>query len=59
MHVTGSKFLKIKCAKCMNEQIMFSKPSMSVKCLVCGELLATATGGKGAIKATVVEELDR
>ncbi len=54
-----SRFLKVKCAKCMNEQIMFSKPSMKVRCLVCGEMLAESTGGKASIKAKVIEELDK
>lgn len=55
----ASKFLKVKCAKCMNEQIIFSKIAMDVNCLVCGVPLAEATGGKTALKAKLIEELDR
>ncbi len=45
-----SKFLKVKCEKCKNEQVIFSSPSTTVKCLVCGEVLAEPTGGKGKLK---------
>ena len=41
-----SKFLKMKCEKCKNEQVIFEKAAIPVKCLVCGELLAKPTGGK-------------
>ena len=57
--MTRSKFLKVKCAKCQNEQILFSKPAMNVKCLVCDEPLAHATGGRADIRAKLIEELDR
>lgn len=41
-----SKFIKIRCEKCKNEQSTFNKTSTNVKCLVCEEILAKATGGK-------------
>lgn len=50
-----SKFLKVKCEKCKNEQVIFEKPAASIKCLVCGEILAESTGGKANIKAKVLE----
>lgn len=53
-----SKFIKIKCNKCKNEQQTFSKASKDVKCLVCGELLARAQGGKIEIISTVIEDLN-
>ncbi len=40
------KFLKMKCEKCKNEQVVFEKAVTPVKCLVCGELLAKPTGGR-------------
>lgn len=49
----SSKFLKVACAKCKNEQIIFNKASTVVKCLVCGEILAVPTGGKAEIKAKI------
>jgi small subunit ribosomal protein S27e len=45
-----SRFLKVKCKKCRNEQIVFDKAAMVVKCLVCGAVLAEPTGGLAIIK---------
>ena len=53
-----SKFLKIRCNKCKNEQILFDKASTKVACLVCGEELSTPRGGKAKINATVLEILE-
>lgn len=53
-----SKFVKIRCPKCKNEQIMFGKSSSKVACLVCGKLLAEPTGGKSKIKARILEVLE-
>ncbi|VVB75453.1 30S ribosomal protein S27e [Candidatus Tiddalikarchaeum anstoanum] len=53
-----SVFVKVKCAKCKNEQIIFSNASTSVKCLVCNEPLAECSGGKSKIVAKVVEVLE-
>ncbi len=53
-----SKFVKIRCPKCKNEQIMFGKASSNVKCLVCGKILAEPTGGKSKIKARILEVLE-
>ena len=41
-----SKFIKVKCNKCNNEQNIFGKASSKIECLVCNEALAVATGGK-------------
>ncbi len=51
-----SKFLKVKCKKCKNEQVVFEKSASAVKCLVCGEVLVEPTGGKGKIKSEDVSE---
>lgn len=50
-----SKFIKVRCKKCKNEQIIFEKPSTEVKCLVCGETLALPTGGKARLQTNVLE----
>jgi small subunit ribosomal protein S27e len=55
---TNSKFLKVVCSKCNNEQIIFNKASSNVKCLVCGSELAEATGGKAKIKSKVIQVFD-
>ena len=52
-----TKFFKIRCGKCKNEQNVFSKVATEVKCLVCGELLAKPTGGKTKFLHTAVEEI--
>ena len=52
-----SKFVKIRCPKCKNEQVMFGKASSQIICLVCGKVLADPTGGKSRIKARVLEVL--
>jgi len=53
-----SKFIKVRCSKCKNEQIVFGKPSSIVKCLVCSKNLIEPTGGKGKIKARILEVLE-
>ena len=56
---TSSKFVKVTCSSCNNEeQIIFGKVSSSVKCLVCSKVLAEATGGKSKIKSRVLEVLE-
>ena len=55
---TSSRYVKIRCPKCKNEQIMFGKSSTDVKCLVCGKDLAESTGGKSRIKARILEVLE-
>lgn len=52
-----SKFVKVRCEKCKNEQIIFNKSATSVKCLVCGEILAETTGGSAKIKGHILEIL--
>jgi small subunit ribosomal protein S27e len=55
---TSSKFIKIRCPKCKNEQIMFGKASTLISCLVCGKVLAEPTGGKSRVKARILEVLE-
>lgn len=50
-----NKFIKVRCTKCKNEQIIFGRSSTDVKCLVCGTSLANPTGGKAKIKTKVIE----
>ncbi|HDD45913.1 MAG TPA: 30S ribosomal protein S27e [Candidatus Aenigmarchaeota archaeon] len=44
-----SRFIKVRCKRCKNEQIVFEKPAMNVKCLVCDGELIKSTGGKGKL----------
>jgi len=51
----SSRFIKVQCPKCKNEQIIFGNATTEVKCLICNELLAEPRGGKAKIKAKVIE----
>ncbi len=53
-----SKFIKVRCPKCKNEQILFGRVSTLVKCLVCEKELASPSGGKSKIKGRVLEVLE-
>ncbi|WP_069807955.1 30S ribosomal protein S27e [Vulcanisaeta thermophila] len=44
-----SRFIRIRCNNCGNEQVVFDRPSMIVRCLVCGNVLIEPTGGVGKI----------
>ena len=52
---THSKFIKIRCPKCKNEQTVFGNASTVVNCLVCSRELVYPTGGKSKISARVLE----
>jgi small subunit ribosomal protein S27e len=58
MKESDSKFVKIRCPKCKNEQIMFGKAASEVKCLVCDKVLAEPTSGKSKVKARILEVLE-
>ena len=53
-----SKFMKVRCKKCRNEQIIFNKAAITVKCLVCDSVLAEPTGGIARINEKVVESVE-
>ena len=54
----SSKFLKIRCPKCKNEQIVFGKAATKILCQVCQEPLAESTGGKTKPTTRVLEVLE-
>jgi small subunit ribosomal protein S27e len=54
---SSSRFIKVRCPKCKNEQVVFGKASLRVPCLICKKTLAEPTGGKSRIKARVLEVL--
>lgn len=58
MSEPNSKFIKLRCPKCKNEQIVFGKPATSIKCLICEKILVDPSGGKGKIKARILEVLE-
>lgn len=48
------KFIKVKCADCGGEQLLYSHASTPVRCQVCGATLSVPRGGKAEIKATIL-----
>jgi len=56
--MSESKFIKVRCPKCKNEQIIFGKSSTTVCCLVCNQKLAEPTGGKTKVSARILEVLE-
>jgi small subunit ribosomal protein S27e len=49
-----SSFVRVKCPKCGNEQIVFGNAVNKVNCNVCGNELAEPSGGKATIKGEIV-----
>ena len=58
MQEPNSKFIKVRCPKCKNEQTIFGKSSTQIKCLVCDKVLSDSTGGKSKIKSRILEVLE-
>ncbi|PKL52899.1 MAG: 30S ribosomal protein S27e [Candidatus Methanoperedenaceae archaeon HGW-Methanoperedenaceae-1] len=53
-----SRFLKVKCNDCENEQVVFGCACTTVSCLVCGRTITESTGGKAIVKTQIVEVLE-
>ncbi|MCW3983492.1 MAG: 30S ribosomal protein S27e [Candidatus Bathyarchaeota archaeon] len=53
-----SVFLRVKCQKCGNEQLLFSNTVNKIACNVCGETLAEPTGGRARINGEVLTVLE-
>ncbi len=45
-----SRFQRVACRKCRNDQIVFNKASTQVNCLKCGAEMLIPTGGSAEIK---------
>ncbi len=58
MSDSDSKFIKVRCPKCKNEQIIFGKSASEIKCLVCDKIIAEPTGGKTKVKSRILEVLE-
>ncbi len=52
-----SRFVKVKCPACGNEQIIFDHATFPARCLVCGKVLVKPTGGKAKIEGDIVKIL--
>ena len=53
-----SVFLRVKCPKCANEQLVFSNTVNRITCNVCGEKLAEPSGGRAKINGDVQAVLE-
>jgi small subunit ribosomal protein S27e len=53
-----SKFVRVKCDDCENEQVVFDHASTQVRCNVCGRTLVLPRGGKAEIKSRIIAVLD-
>jgi len=49
-----SKFLRIKCLECGNEQMVFGYAVNKVECNVCGAELVKPSGGRAIIKGEII-----
>jgi small subunit ribosomal protein S27e len=58
MKKTKSKFIKVRCKDCENEQVLFDKASSPVSCHICGSKLAIPKGGKAEIKGEILEFIE-
>ncbi|RLG80472.1 MAG: 30S ribosomal protein S27e [Thermoprotei archaeon] len=52
-----SRFIKVRCPSCGNEQIVFNHATFPAKCLVCGTVLVVPTGGKAKVLGDIVKIL--
>jgi small subunit ribosomal protein S27e len=50
-----SKFIRVICKKCGNEQVIYSKIASEVNCVKCNEVIAVSRGGNAEIRAKIQE----
>ncbi len=53
-----SKFLKVRCADCSNEQVVFDHAASVVSCQMCGTTLVEPRSGEARVKAEVVQTFE-
>ena len=53
----NSRFQKVKCAQCEEEQIIYSHTSTVIKCNSCGNIIAEPTGSIAKIFGKVSESI--
>lgn len=54
----ADNFMRVECDECGNRQNIYSRPATTVECLVCGEEVASPTGGRAEISGEIVKELE-
>ena len=58
MKTPESRFIKVRCKDCENEQVLFNKASTVVSCHICGSKLAVPHGGKAKVKGEILEVIE-
>jgi len=53
-----SRYIKVRCKDCENEQVLFNKASTVVSCHICGSKLAIPQGGQARIKGEILEVIE-
>lgn len=53
-----TKFIRVKCQSCGNEQAIFESASTTPKCQACNTILAETTGTKIRLKAEKIKDLN-
>ncbi len=56
--MSKSRFIRVRCQACKNEQTIFEGATTPVKCLICEAVISEPKGGKAQIKAKLVEVLN-
>ncbi|MEJ2249740.1 MAG: 30S ribosomal protein S27e [Candidatus Lokiarchaeota archaeon] len=52
-----SRFLRVICLNCGNQQIIFGCAGTDVDCTICGKEIVQSTGGKARILTKILEVL--
>ncbi len=50
-----SRFVKVRCPSCGNEQVVFDHASFPSRCLVCGTVLVVPSGGKAKVLGELIK----
>ncbi len=58
MEKPKSRFIRVRCKDCENEQIIFDRASTMVSCHICGSTLAIPRGGKAEIRGEILEIIE-
>ena len=53
-----SRFIRVKCLDCGNEQIIFDSATIVVTCNVCDSVLAEPSGGKAKIRGEILNAFE-
>ncbi len=53
-----TKFLRVKCKACGNEQTIFSAAAIVVRCLACNKELAYPASSKARVVTKVLKEFE-